>query len=421
MIAALKANAQVSDYKINLTAKESYECFYVKGRLETVRCTETCDKVVTVYVDHDGFKGDSQFYVYPSTTEAELSELIEKAVQKASLLNNKMYTLPEKETGEYEVESNFSAYTQAELASKIADCVFAANTVENADLNSVEVFVNRYTDTVVNSRGICKTQVRYDAMVEAIPTYNGEAESVELYQQYNFSTFDTEAVKQEISQKLQEVKARASAVKPDFSLDCKVILNTQELGELFGTLCRELNFATVYAHAGVFHKGDAIQENPTGDKITITMAGAVPGNIRSAHFDSDGMTLQDRTIVEEGKAVAYYGANRFGQYLEETPTGNLRCIQVTPGSACAKCLSEGPYLEVLSMSGLQVDFYSDYIGGEVRLALWHENGKAEPVTGISIAGKLSEVLGSIRFSCGVVTEGSYRGPETAILDSMQIF
>ena len=240
MIAALKANAQVSDYKINLTAKESYECFYVKGRLETVRCTETCDKVVTVYVDHDGFKGDSQFYVYPSTTEAELSELIEKAVQKASLLNNKMYTLPEKETGEYEVESNFSAYTQAELAGKIADCVFAANTVENADLNSVEVFVNRYTDTVVNSRGICKTQVRYDAMVEAIPTYNGEAESVELYQQYNFSTFDAEAVKQEIAQKLQEVKARASAVKPDFSLECKVVLNKEELGTLFGTLSREL-------------------------------------------------------------------------------------------------------------------------------------------------------------------------------------
>ena len=421
MIAALKANAQVSDYKINLTAKESYECFYVKGRLETVRCTETCDKVVTVYVDHDGFKGDSQFYVYPSTTEAELSELIEKAVQKASLLNNKMYTLPEKETGEYEVESNFSAYTQAELAGKIADCVFAANTVENADLNSVEVFVNRYTDTVVNSRGICKTQVRYDAMVEAIPTYNGEAESVELYQQYNFSTFDTEAVKQEISQKLQEVKARASAVKPDFSLDCKVILNTQELGELFGTLCRELNFATVYAHAGVFHKGDAIQENPTGDKITITMAGAVPGNIRSAHFDSDGMTLQDRTIVEEGKAVAYYGANRFGQYLEETPTGNLRCIQVTPGSACAKCLSEGPYLEVLSMSGLQVDTFTDYIGGEIRLAYYYDGEKITPFTGISITGSLKQVLASIRLSCETAVDNGYTGPKKAILTGMKIF
>ena len=421
MIAALQANAQVSDYKINLTAKESYECFYVKGKLETVRCTDTCDKVVTVYVDHDGFKGDSQFYVYPSTTEEELAELIEKAVQKAKLLNNKMYTLPEQESGEFEVESNFSAYTQAELAGKIADCVFAANTVENADLNSVEVFVNRYTDTVVNSRGIEKSQVRYSAMVEAIPTYNGQTESVELYQQYNFSTFEAETVKQEISQKLQEVKARASAVKPDFSLDCKVILNTQELGELFGTLCRELNFATVYAHAGLFHKGDAIQENPTGDKITITMAGAAAGNLHSAHFDSDGMTLTDRTIVEEGKAVAYYGANRFGQYLEEVPTGNLRCICVSPGTACQKCLTAAPYLEVLSMSGLQVDTFTDYIGGEIRLAYYCDGKTMVPLTGISITGSLKQVLASIRLACETAVDNGYSGPKKAILSGMKIF
>ena len=215
IIDALKANPQVSDYKINLSAKESYECFYVKGKLETVRCTEVCDKTVTVYVDHGQFKGDSQFFVYPSTTEEELQDLIEKAVQKASLLDNKMYALPENETGDYAVESNFSDYTLSELAGRIAEAVFDANQVENADLNSVEVFVNRHTDTVVNSRGIHKTQVRYDAMVEAIPTYNGEKESVELYQQYNFSTFCAETVKKETAEKLQEVTARAAAVSSE--------------------------------------------------------------------------------------------------------------------------------------------------------------------------------------------------------------
>ena len=120
IIAALQANPQVSDYKINLSSKESYESFFVKGKLETVRCTDTCDKVVTVYVDHEGFKGDSQFFVYPSTSEDELAGLIEKAVEKAALLNNKMYHLPENETGDYAVESNFSGYSLAELAGKIA-------------------------------------------------------------------------------------------------------------------------------------------------------------------------------------------------------------------------------------------------------------------------------------------------------------
>ena len=421
IIAALKANPRVSDYKINLTAKESYECFYVKGKLETVRCTDTCDKIVTVYVDHGEFKGDSQFYVYPSTTSEELAELIEKAVEKASLLNNKMYTLPENETGEYEVESNFSAYTLSGLSKEITEAVFSANNLENADLNSVEVFVNRHTDTVCNSRGIHKTQVRYDAMVEAIPTFNGESESVELYQQYNFSAFCAETVKEEIAQKLREVKARASAVKPDFSLNCKVILNKQELGELFGTISYDLNFSTVYSHANLYHKGDDIQADPTGDKITITMAGSVPGNIRSAHFDGDGMTLKDTTIVKDGKAVAYYGANRFGQYLEEVPTGNLRCIQVAPGSACAKCLTAAPYLEVLSMSGLQVDPFNDYIGGEIRLAYYCDGEKTMPVTGISITGSLKQVLSSIRLSTEIAAEDGYTGPAKAILQDMKIF
>ncbi len=421
IIDALNRNSGVSDYKLNLSAKESYECFYVKGKLETVRCTDTCDKIVTVYADHDGFKGDSQFFVYPSTTEEALAELIEKAVQKANLLNNKMYALPENETGEYEVESNFAAYTLAELAGKIADAVFAANTVEHADLNSVEIFVNRHTDTVYNSRGIHKTQVRYDAMVEAIPTYNGEEERVELYQQYNFSAFDADTVKQEIAQKLQEVKARANAIKPTFALDCNVILNKQELGELFGSICQDLNYATVYAHAGLFHKGDAIQTDPTGDQITITMAGAVPGNIRSAHFDSDGMTLRDITIVENGKAVAYYGASRFGQYLDEVPTGNLRCMKVASGSACENSLGAAPYLEVLSMSGLQVDFFNDYIGGEIRLAYYHDGEKITPLTGISITGSLKQVLSSIRLSAKIAADDGYTGPDKAILQNMKIF
>ena len=421
IIDALKANPQVSDYKINLSAKESYECFYVKGKLETVRCTEVCDKTVTVYVDHGEFKGDSQFFVYPSTTEEELQDLIEKAVQKASLLDNKMYALPENETGDYAVESNFSDYTLSELAGRIAEAVFDANQVENADLNSVEVFVNRRTDTVTNSRGIHKTQVRYDAMVEAIPTYNGEKESVELYQQYNFSTFCAETVKKEIAEKLQEVTVRAAAVKPDFAMNCKVILNKQELRDLFSNISYDLHFSTVYSQTGLFHKGDDIQQNPTGDKITITMAGSLPGNIRSACFDSDGLSLKTTRIVEDGKAVAYYGDNRFGQYLDEIPTGNLRCVQVETGTACSKCLTQAPYLEVLSMSDLQVDFFNDYIGGEIRLAYYCDGEKITPVTGISITGSLKQVLSSIRLSCQSAVYDGYCGPEKAILQDMTIF
>lgn len=417
----LGSNPQVSGYKINIHKKESYELFFVKGKLETVRCTDTCDKEVTVYVDHDSFKGESQFFIYPSTTSEQVKVLIGEAVAKALLINNQNFELPGKEEGQYEVESNFSAYAPADLAAIISKAVFDANTVEHASLNSVEVFINKHTETVLNSKGLHKTQVRYDAMVEAIPTYNGNTQSVELYEQYNFSTLDVDALTREIAGKMQEVKARYEAVTPDFPMDCKVILKKQELAQLFRNIAYDLNYSSIFSHSNLFRKGDAIQKAPAGDKIGIRMAGQVSGSVRSAKFDSDGLSLGSIRIVEDGKAVNYFGSNRYGQYLNEVPTGNLQCISVDPGTAQPAVFSEGPYLEVISMSGLQVDFYNDYIGGEVRLAYYHDGIRTIPVTGISISGKLADVLNHIHLSANTASYNSYIGPEKAILENMKIF
>ena len=421
IIEALTANPRVTDYKINENKKESHELFFVKGKLETVRTTDTRDVQVTVYVDHGECKGDSSFLVYPSTTQADLVRLTEEAVEKALLIENKAYSLPEADTGSFRVESNFAGHSLPDLAQAIAKNAFAANDLEHADLNSVEVFVNCHTDRVINSRGIDKVQERYDAMAEAIPTYNGQTQSVELYQQYNFSHFSPENIRAEISAKLQEVKARYHAVKPEKIEACPVILNIQELAELCMNIVGDLNYATVYSHSGLFHKGDAIQKDPTGDKISITMSGQLPGSINSAKFDGDGLTLDSIILVDEGVAKNYYGANRFGQYLGEKPTGNLRCMQVAPGTACEKCLGASPYLEVISMSGLQVDFFNDYIGGEIRLAYYHDGKNRRSVTGISISGKLSQVLSDLRLSAKCAVFGGYSGPEKAILEHMQIF
>ena len=420
-IELLQANAQVSGYKINIHKKESCELFFVKGKLETVRRTNTCDKEVTVYVDHGEFKGDSQFFVYPSTTEAQLKALIEDAVAKALLINNKHYTLPACDEGNFLVDSNFADYDPADLATTVSTAVFEANTVENASLNSVEVFINKHTETVLNSNGLNKTQTRYDAMVEAIPTYNGETMSVELYEQYNFGSLDLTALREEIAGKMAEVKARYEALQPDFSLEGAVILNKLELADLFFNIARNLGYGTVYSHSNLWNKGDAIQKDPQGDIIGIVMAGQAEGSIRSSKFDNDGLSLGSIRIVDGGKAAAYYGSNRYGQYLGETPTGDLRCLLADAGSVSAAEFETGKYLEVVSMSGLQVDFFNDYIGGEVRLAYYHDGDKTIPVTGVSISGKLSQVLDRIRFSSETAVHGGYVGPAKAALQDMKIF
>ena len=422
IIAHLQKDPRVSDYKINLHRQEGFQLFFVKGTLETVRCTDTCDRQVTVYVNHGDFKGDSQFYVYPSTTEEQLDGLIDSAVRSALLIENAPYELPAGETGEYRVPSNFEGRPLPELANTIAEAVFGANQVAQGSLNSVEVFLTRHTDRVCSSRGLDKTQHRCTAMVEAIPTYTGPDQSVELYEQYNFSSLDLEALTAEISGKMQEVQARYQAVTPDFSLDCPVVLRKQELHELFRAMAEDLNYATVYSRSSLFHKGDAIQSPVLGDPISITMQGAVEGNVCSACFDADGLSLKDIPIIEKGTVVNNYGSNRFGQYLQEIPTGSLRCLHVAPGSAKLRELKDRPHLEVLAMSGLQVDFFSDYVGGEIRLARYYDGqGRCTPVTGISIAGKLSRVLSRIRLTADTAVHDGYTGPGAAILSDMKIF
>ena len=419
ILGLLKKSSRVSDYKINVDKKESYELFYVKGKLETVRATDTCDREVTVYVDHDGFRGDASFYVYPSTTGRELEEKLQEAISAAEMIRNAPYTLPQAEEGEYTLKSNLSREPMAQLADQIAKLSFSANTQEGGSINSLEIFLNKHQESVCNSRGLRKTQHYYSAMVEAIPTFNGSKESVELYEQYNFTSLDPDALVSEIAQKMADVKARYEAVKPDFSLDCPVILHKQELNELFTCFADDLNYASVYAHGNCFHKGDSLQENRTGDALTLTMKGSLTGNIGSSSFDGDGLSLGEATLIRDGIVESYYGSNRFGQYLKEAPTGSLGCLTVAPGTWDGK--ENGPWLEVLSMSGLQVDLFNDYIGGEIRLASYHDGEKSLPITGISFSGSLKQVLASMRLSQETATFDCYTGPAAAALVNVKIF
>lgn len=409
----IRENKSVSDYRINTTNTQSYELFFVHKKLETVRSTATTDTSITIYVEHDGNLGSANFSLYASTTEDELRNKVASAVEKALLIDNKYHSLPQNETSAQTIESNFADYEPCELAAKISESVFAADTDSQSAINALEIFVNKIKVSVENSRGINKSEIKYNAMVEAIPTYNGE-ESVELYKYFKFSEFDEKNITDEIARSMNDVHARSIAVKPQTPINCNLVLNDSELRSLFMYLTAELNYSSVYASQNAFSKGDKIQKDPTGDLISVTMCGKITGSPDSAIFDADGVTLKDTEVIKDGEVVGYFGSNRFAQYLGEEVTGELPCISVDTGSLSEDELTKAPYIECVSMSGLQVDIYNDYIGGEVRLGYYFDGEKTVPVTGISIAGKLSDILSSAKLSNAKTVSGRYCGPQKAL-------
>ena len=418
----LSQNNLVTDWRLTETSVKSYELFFVHKNLETVRATDTVTTEVTVYQKHDGKMGHSSFAVTKAMDEETLKKKIEAAAMRSSLVFNEPYELPDGGQYETELPTNMKDEDPRVLGKKIADAVFAADHIPGGSINACEIFLYRDTKRVENSKGLNKTQKTWRVMIEAIPTFTQGSESVELYEDYRFTTFDPQQVTEEISRRMEEVRDRFTARKPQTPMTVHALLRPQEIQELMASLATwDLNYSTVYSHGNLHKIGDDLQPDSVGDKITITMRAATPGSERSAQFDEDGTELTDTCLVENGVVKSYFGANRFGQYLGvEKPSGTLACMKLDAGSMTKEDARKQPYLELASLSGLQVDLFNDYIGGEIRLAYYFDGEKTLPVSGISMSGKLSDVLSSLRLSNRVVTDGSYEGPDYLLMKNIAV-
>ncbi len=419
IIKLLKDNNEISGWRVISRKSSSYQLFFVHRKLETVRATDTEDTEVTVYVEHDGKLGDSAFAVYGSMSDDEIAAKISSAAARARLVFNEPYELPEGGELSAELGSNLKDDDMHAVAAKIADAVFDADTLPGGSINATEIFLYRDTSRIVNSRGIDKTQVKHSAMIEAIPTFTEGDESVELYESFRFTELDPAAITKRISDKLAEVALRRKAIKPATPINANVVLRDSEIAALVGTLARDLNYAGVYTHSNLHHKGDELQSGDC-DRISLSMVGQIRGSAGSAFFDGDGVELKDTELIRDGKVVGYYGQHRFAQYLKEPETGSLGCAKLATGTLTEEELARETYIECVSMSGLQVDLYNDYIGGEIRLAYLREGDTLTPITGISMSAKLSEVLNTLRLSTDETVSERYAGPNKLLMRNVTV-
>ena len=415
LLKPLYAKGDICGYLINETSEESHQLYFVKDKLETVRDGSSVTYKVTIYVSHDEKMGSSSFLVFPSSREEEIVSLIEEARANASGIYDEPYKLVE---GGKEVFGDPKGADLKKEAERIAFEIFSAKGNAGAKLNATEIFLYNIKNRVINSLGVDKTSYSTRGMVETIPTFDKKDESVEIYAQKNFSSLEVGEMKEYIEGKLAEVEARAKVGKIDLPSNLDVLLREEEIETILYEYAFPLTYNALSSGATPFKEGQVAIESK-GDGITLTMKGRSEGCSDSRDFDEDGSSLKDRTIIENGVVKSFFGDNRFSQYAKKDNTGNLRILSLSLGSLDEKCI-EGDYLECLQFSGIQADLYNDYLGGEVRLALYHHDGKAIPVGGFSISGKLSELLSSALLSKHLSKEPSYSGPRHIYLKKMSV-
>ncbi len=419
----LASFSQVSDYKIIHHSKKSHELFYVFKRLETSRATSLEDYQITVYVDDQEFRGCSTIAIDAAMSDEEIHSRIEKAVYRASFIKDVRYELPAPSNKPQEkMESNMAEHSLAEWIEKVSEAVFAADTAKDCWLAATEIFLYDEDFEVINSKGINEKYHKYSGMIETIPTSTKSKEEFEIYENSEFGNIDLKAITHRVKEVLQVAKDRAQAVALPKGVNCKVILAAHDISGFYGYFANQLDYASVFQKMSTFELGKSCQgEKIEGDKISVSVVPVIKECVRSAPIDQDGIVLSEVKLVEQGVAKQYHGASRWGQYLKiANPTGSCPIVVVAAGSKSVAEMHQEPYLECVLFSGLQVDAFSGYIGGEVRLGYYFDGHQVIPVTGFTISGNLAEVKANMRLSKEIIKQKNCVGPSHIEIKKMGI-
>lgn len=423
IIFLLKENKAVHSYKVVEIKKRSVELFYVTDKLETNRATDTVNYEITVYHDFEEYKGYSTFCVSPSFADEDIRIKIQEACARCLFVKNNYYPLPEPSLEAPAVIPSLDCSEPFDkIACRCADAVFKANVYQEGWINSCEFFVTETKTRVINSNGIDLSSTHANIFIELIPTWKGPHEEVELYQNISTSSVDYDAITAKVEETMQFAKARANAKRLPADLKkCTVILPSEEISMMMEFYAEQLNYANVFMKMNLFNVGDTLTDGTSGDKIDITMKPYVEGASKASSFDTDGIVLKPCHIIEDGVCKSLHGSNRFGYYLgEKNPTGLYTNMEVKGGTMSFEEMKKEPYLYCVYFSSPQLDGYSGYYGGEVRLGFYFDGKKVYPVSGFSISGNLHEDKNHFRFSKELETNQGYRGPKYLYIPNVTI-
>lgn len=418
LIKTLNESPLITEWIINETETHASQAFYVMQKLETTRIVNTIEYQITVYKQFSeggvSYTGSSSFALSHKLTKKELEDKIEEAAFAATFIKNKQYNLVVGERKRSWTQTPFEL-APFELLDQIASTFFSVSK-PNIRFNALELFHTTTINHIVSARGIDYKKTLHKVNVEAIPSYDGSTHKVELYKYYTYNTIDFELIKEDAINALKDVTVRyqAKAIKEVTKVD--VLLKDEDLKNLFENLIEDYSYDSIYRQNTDKVIGDAIQKDVSGDYLNI---GLKPASKADA-FDKDGVLLSPIKVIEKGILTNYYGVNQYAQYLGIKPSGSLKTIFVPKGKSSYEQLTKKPHLEIIALSGIQIDMYSGYIGGEVRLAIYFDGRFHHPVSGFSFSGNIEKSLSSLSLSKETIEIEGYEGPKYIKLKEMEI-
>ena len=410
-------NKNIDKWLIREVKTKSVEQFFVLQKLETTRSVDTTEIYVTIYKEfeenNNKYLGNYSFIINHNISIKELEQLIDEAIYASSFVKNEYYELVKADKKKSYKDKN-KPNNPFELLQDISK-IFINSSNESCMFNSLELFYNETEVHLLNSKGVDYKKDVFKIMVEAIPSYKDDNFKTELYRMFTYDSINMDKIKEDSENAIKDVLLRAKAIKNNFNGKINIILKVENVRELFFELISTIDYSSVYSKSNFKSIGEDLQTNPK-TKLTLSL---IPSS-KADYFDSDGVLLKETLVVSEGKINDYYGSNRFAYYLNMKPNGMLRKIKVKKGNKTIDKLKTKPYIEIIDLSGIQLDLYAGYIGGEVRLANYFDGNDTYPISGFSFSGNLNECINEFELSKEETNINGYTGAKYVLLKNIEI-
>jgi len=254
--------------------------------------------------------------------------------------------------------------------------------------------------------------------------YHGEAKR-------QFAAIDPEAVGRR-SAELAVGKLGAQTFKTQ---SLPIVLDPYMGMALLGALVPLFSADSVIKGKSLF--AGKLGEQVASDRVTIIDDARMPGALRTAPFDGEGVATTTRTLVDTGILRGYLSSLKTSKKMVQAPTGNARRgsyatpsrigaanFHLAPGAPTPDALING-LDRALRISSLLNLHTIDPISGEFSLGAtgdYLEKGERRyPVRGITIAGNLTTLLASITgVANDLVFGASGLGSPTFVISELSI-
>ena len=196
---------------------------------------------------------------------------------------------------------------------------------------------------------------------------------------------------------------------------------------LMGSLVNALSGSSLYRKASFLV--DSLGQPLFPSHISMTEDPFVPGGDGSTPFDDEGVRVQPRTVIEQGRVAGYFLSTYSARKLGMKTTGNaggahnlvLHSSETRPSRGLGEMIQDmGRGLLVTEVMGQGVNgLTGDYSRG--AFGYWIENGEIQhPVEEVTIAGNLKTMYAGIRaIGSDTITRGT-RTTGSIWIDRMMI-